>query len=98
MASPNHHPLSNDDSSEEEVNSYKELPAYESDYSDYVWECHMQILWAEFDVAKAELDADLEKERLENEAVEARKAERARVNQAEADARIAAMEEEEEDD
>ena len=98
MASPNRHPLPDDDSSEEEVNSYTELPAYDSDYYGYEWERHMQILWAEFDVAKAELDADLEKERLEKEAVEAREAERARVNQAEADARIAAMEDEEEED
>ena len=71
MASPNRHPLPDYASSEEEVNSYKELPDYDSDYSDYEWERQMQILWAEFDVAKAELDADLEKERLEKEAQEA---------------------------
>ena len=73
MASTNHHPLLDYDSSdsEEEVNSYKELPAYDSDYSDYEWERQMQILWAKFDVAKAELDADLEKERLEKEAHDA---------------------------
>ena len=58
----------------------------------------MQILWAEYDVSKAELDADLEKERLYKEAVEAREAGRALVNQEEADARIAAMEEEEADE
>ena len=37
------------------------LPVYDSDYSDFEWERDMQILWAEFDKAKAELDADLEK-------------------------------------
>ena len=71
MASPNQHPLPDYTSSEEEVNSYKELPDYDSAYSDYEWERQMQILWAEFDAAKAELDADLEKERLEKEAREA---------------------------
>ena len=35
----------------------------------------MQILWAEIDKAKAELDADLEKERLEKEAREAEREE-----------------------
>ena len=68
MASPNRHPLPDDNSSEEEVNSYKELPTDDSDFSDYEWERHMQILWKEFDEAKAELDADKEKERVEKEA------------------------------
>ena len=98
MASPNRHPLPDDNSSEEKVNSYKELPADDSDFSDYEWERHMQILWKEFDEAKAKLDAYKEKERLEKEVVEARESERARVNRAEADARIEAMEEEEEDE
>ena len=71
MASPNQHPLPDYASSDEEVNSYKELLEYDSDYSDFEWERDMQILWAEFDVAKAELEADLEKERLEKEAREA---------------------------
>ena len=75
MASPNHHPLPEYSSSDEEVNSYKELPEYDSDYSDFEWERDMQILWAEFDKAKAELDADLEKERLTKEAREAEREE-----------------------
>ena len=75
MASPNQHPLPEYTSSDEEVNSYKELPEYDSDYSDFEWERDMQLLWAEFDKAKAELDADLEKERLEKEAREAEREE-----------------------
>ena len=75
MASPNQHPLPEYTSSDEEVNSYTELPAYDSDYSDFEWKRDMQILWAEFDKAKAELDADLEKERLEKEARKAAKEE-----------------------
>ena len=65
MASPNCHPLPDDNSSEDEVNSYKELLTDDSDYSDYEWERHIQILWKEFDEAKAELDADKEKEEAE---------------------------------
>ena len=75
MASPNHHPLPEYSSSDEEVNSYKELPEYDSDHSDFEWERDMQILWAEVDKAKAELDADLEKERLAEEAREAEREE-----------------------
>ena len=93
MASPNRHPLPDYDSSEEEVNSYKELPAYDSDFSDYEWERQMQILWAEYDVSKAELDADLEKERLEK-AAEAREA---AMEEEEADKLEAEAEEEDEE-
>ena len=61
MASPNHHPLPDDDLSEEEVNSYKELPPDDSDAFDYEWERETQELWRQFDEAKAELDAEKEK-------------------------------------
>ena len=76
MANPNQHPLPEYTSSDEEVNSYTELPVYDSDYSDFEWERDMQILWAEFDKANAELDADLEKERMEKEARESREGRR----------------------
>ena len=98
MASPNRHPLPDGNSSEEEVNSYKELHTDDSDFSDYEWERQMQILWNEFDEYKAELDADKEKERLEKEAAEAREAERARVNRAEAVAHFEEMEDEEDEE
>ena len=68
MDSPDHHPLPEYSSSDEEVNSYKELPDYDSDFE---LEQDMLSLWAEFEESKAELDADLEKERLEKEAREA---------------------------
>ena len=71
MDSPNHHPLPEYSSSDEDVNFNEELSDNDSDHSDPEYEEEMESLWREFDEAKAELDADLEEERLAQEAREA---------------------------
>ena len=77
MDSPNHHPLPEYPSSDEDINFNEEPSDNDSDNSDPEYEEEMESLWREFDEAKAELDADLEEERLAQEAREAEEEEAA---------------------
>ena len=70
MDSPDHHPLPEYSTSDEEVNLDEE--STDNDAADTDPECKEELegLWKEFDEAKAELDAELEKEKAAREAKE----------------------------